>query len=187
MFNKLRNLKFEKINMKFVVAIGLAVILILTLIFIYFRTNLFVDRSKKNSNSNSNSTSNSSSNSNNDSNSNSNSNSNPNYEDPDDKNDDLTVSDEAKNRTKSPSKLNQKEIEYLLQENFESIAEDSAKECNEKGYCNINVVDLLTYTHDPKVGITIANCNGNMYFVYDEKTKKFDYDMTKVKCTIIKN
>ena len=82
-------MKFEKLNTKVVVAIGVAVILVLTLVFIIFNTDLIVNHKKDNSNTNTNSASNTE-----------------------------TISDEAKDRTKDVNDLNSVEKKYLIEQNF---------------------------------------------------------------------
>jgi hypothetical protein len=194
MFNKIKNIKFEKINMKLVIAIGIVVILILTAIFILFKTDLVIDKKDKKSNSNSNSVSNSASNSNsNPDPSNSNSNSNPNYEDPDDKQDPNTISEAAKNRTKQATKLNELEKKYIIEENMKtelSADKDSQKECSIKNkdisdgttVCALVVAGYIDYTNNYDFGYSLSGCSGEVKYTYDPDKKEFNLDFSKVTC-----
>lgn len=183
-----KNFKFEKLNMKLIIAIGVAIIIILTAIFIIFRTNLIVNHKKteSNSNSNSSSTSNSTSNdeSNSNSDSNSSSNSNPNYDDPEEVTTD-TVSEEAKNRTKVVSKLNTAEKLYILEENMEadiSTVEGLKNDCSADSWCGLDVADYDYYTNNYEYGYVVSGCTGTIYFSYDAKTKEWSFNTSEVTC-----
>ncbi len=193
---KLGKFKFEKLNMKLVVAIGVSIIVILTVLFIIFRTNLIVNH-KKNNDTNSSTTSNTASNTDSntnedpsntdtDSNTNTNTSSNTNYEDPDEPKEEQTVSEEAKNRTKPSEKLNLKEKKYIIEENLDKIVEadkkNLAKECSTKDSCVAYAENNLVYGKDEKVGYTVGNCSGKIFINYDKKKDDFTYDLDAVKC-----
>ena len=156
-------MKFEKLNTKVVVAIGVAVILVLTLVFIIFNTDLIVNHKKDNSNTNTNSASNTE-----------------------------TISDEAKDRTKDVNDLNSVEKKYLIEQNFltylesldPTVLEQMKKECVEKGSCPIDIKDLLDYVKDkenPDKSTTISGCSGKLSYTFENGEVKVD--MSGVVCS----
>ena len=178
--------------MKLIAAIGVVVILILTVLLIIFRTNLIVNH-KKTDNSDSNSTSNSVSNTgsntntgSNDTGSNTGSNPNP-YEDPEEDNS-TGVSDAAKNRTKYVERLNKDEKEYVIKENVRNviIAQESLQKDCSKYVCIFDVQYYNLYSNSDEYGRTLKNCSGKFKFQYfpDEKDedKKYVYDFSDLKC-----
>lgn len=190
MFKNLKGIKFEKINMKLVIAIGIVVILILTAVFIIFRTNLIIDRSNDKKDPDSSQSGNDNSkpgNSDNEGEKPENPDDDkdePNYDDPKEENNNSTgVSEEAKKREKPAEKLNQAEIEYLMQENNEMLVdEETLKECTEKRFCYMEAEHLTTYSEKYEIGYVIGTCTGNLYFQYNENTKKVEYDFSEIKC-----
>lgn len=203
----MKNLKFEKVNMKLVIAIGVAIILVLTAMYIIFRTNLIIDHDKKQNNNevteNENGESNKgdkdpetdpdnpnggSSEGNNEQGNNGENGSNqeePNYDDPYEEVDEGKVSSEAKKRTKSKDKLNIAEKKYIIKENMEnelSALESDAeikKNCVDDNACILAVENFNYYKEENDL---IDDCSGEATFKYDKKKKKLVLDTSSVKC-----
>jgi len=174
------NLKLEKINMKIVIIAGIAVILVLTALFILFRTNILFDNNsnKDKDKSNTNTATNTNTNTN------TGTNTNTNHDDPDDPKN-MTVSESAKNRTKSTKRLNIEEKKYIINENAEKAFEDKEKNvaCMRPGAnCTMDVSSLKLYSEDEEIGFFIHGCSGTVTAVYDEAKKEFIIDMSKVVC-----
>jgi len=176
-------LKFEKINMKIVITVGIAIILLLTALFIIFRTNILFDSNKDKDKSNTNT--NTISNTNTNTNTNTGSNTNTSHNDPNDPQN-LKVSEEAKNRTKTEVRLNEKEKLYIIEENAKNdLGERRWAQCKQykiEEDCHWEVSGLTKYSADYDTGYFITGCTGMVYMTYDEEKKEFVYDMSKVEC-----
>ena len=203
----LGKIKFEKINMKIVVAIGIGVIALLTAALIIFRTNLIInhkdsDKEKKpnveengdnkpnnpnapeedngdNEENPSNPGSEGGSGSTGDG-----SNKEPNYDDPEEE-DENEISKSVKNRTKKVDKLTVKEKEYILQDNVTKVVKKDKgmqKNCVKDSFCVLEVKKYTSYSTDAEIGKKITGCSGNIIFYYDSKKKEVVYDMQDVKC-----
>lgn len=193
MFKNLKGIKFEKINMKLVIAIGIVVILILTAVFIIFRTNLIIDRSNDKKDPDSSQSGNDNSkpgNSDNEGEKPENPDDDkdePNYDDPKEENNNSTgVSEEAKKRTKKVERLNVEEKKYIIEENLLNSLNQSPTlktSCEgEKKQCRRFVKNLLYYTNERKYGYVISNCSGYVDYHYDKRNNKFVVNSSGIEC-----
>jgi cell division protein FtsI/penicillin-binding protein 2 len=173
--------KFEKINMKLVAIIGVIIILFLTILFIIFRTNLIINNGKKDDSEKTNSTS--TSNSSSRSNTNTNTDSNTNTTNSNNSNNKI-VSEEAKSRTKSESKLTLAEKEYIFEDNArKNLTGTVAETCKKpENNCSWEVGAISRYSQDYDIGFFITGCTGTVSTKYDEAKKDFVFDMSKVVC-----
>ena len=198
----LGKIKFEKVNMKIVIAIGVFVIALLTAAFIIFRTNLIIDHDKNN---NPDAQENDKENGNNDSEDNDDEETpiepgtednkddendddkkddekeEPNYDDPEEE-DENTVSKEAKKRTKDKSKLTEAEKHYIIQENVTEELKDNdiiKKDCVGNTSCRVDVDKYNKYKSKKD---KLTGCSGKVNFTYNKKKDKFVFDMSEVKC-----
>lgn len=207
----LGKLKFEKVNMKIVLAVGIGIIALLTAAFIIFRTNLIInhkdsDKDKKPNTEETNKPNNPttpggesgnneddpenpgnegvSGNSGNGSNNGGNSNQEPDYEDPEEEDEDK-ISKSVKERTKKAENLTVKEKEYILQDNVTKTVKKNKgmqTNCVKDSFCVLEVKKYTTYSSDEEIGKKITGCSGNIIFYYDSKEKEVVYDMQDVKC-----
>lgn len=192
MFKNLKGIKFEKINMKMVIAIGIGIILILTAIFILFRTNLIIDRSgnKKDPDNSQNGGNNNGGDTEDPDGNNGGDKKDPDYEDPDDEtpNNSNGISEEAKNRTKTAERLNEEEKKYIMEENMvwdltnDKEVYNENKDICSKETCNAQATSYLWYDLNGKYGAKIQGCTGEITFIFDEKQNKFVFDFSKVTC-----
>lgn len=151
-------MKLERINTKIVVAVGVAIILVLTIIFVIFNTDIIVKHNKKDTNTNSNSGQNTE-----------------------------VVSEEAKDRLKDVNLLNAEEKKYIIEQNFlgylkeieTTILEQMKIDCLEKDSCPFGIEDYLVYTEDPLT--KISGCSGKLSVTFDKNDPKVD--MSGVSCS----
>lgn len=208
----LGKLKFEKINMKIVIGIGIALIALITAAFIVFRTNLIIkhkdeEDNKKTSTEQNGSGSNNQSGENeengnsgeedptnpgsdgNSGNSGNSGNGNTgtqdtNYDDPEE-DEEGEVSNSVKQRTKKEEDLTVDEKQYILKDNVTKVVKKDTgmqKNCVKDSFCVLEVKKYTTYSSDEEIGKTITGCSGHIIFYYDSEEKEVVYDMQDVKC-----
>lgn len=205
----MKNWKFEKINMKLVIAIALVVIFLLTAAFIIFKTNLIIehkDKDEKNpvvDNGEPNDPNDPSNPDNPDDPSNPdnpgsgddpskptdpNKPNNPgNQDDPsiyDDPEED-GIAKNVKNRTKKAKDLVAEEKEYIIKENVEkkiAKTKELQEKCTDNKKCRVDVKDYLTYSSDKEIGKKIDGCKGKVIFRYDKDKKTTTFDLSELNC-----
>lgn len=201
----MKNLKFERVNMKLVIIIAAIIIALLTTVFIIFRTNLIIEHKDKDEKDpvvenpgettdpenpenpeNPDNPENPENPENPDEPSNPGGTTEPEdpsiYDDPDEN----AISKEAKNRTKKVDKLTTAEKEYIIMENVsKKVAATNSlkKDCAGKHVvCKLDVEHYLTYSKDKNIGKEIKDCKGTVIFNYNENTKKTEFDLSELKC-----
>jgi hypothetical protein len=175
-------LKLEKINMKWVIGIGIGIILILTVLFILFRTNLIFENTSGNNN---------------------NGEKEPNGgycedeedcdepdipDDPDELGRPGLVSQEARDRTKPAYRLTPDEKLFIIEENLRALIEEN-KESNKERCAKMCRNDTATtlrhyrFSEERRANVQISGCRGFAYWNYDSDKGEFIIDLSNVKCT----
>lgn len=207
----MKNLRFERVNMKLVIIIATAVIALLTVAFIIFRTNLIIDHKDKNEKepvvenpggnkdpenpenpdnpddpNNPGGTTNPSNPGGNTDPSNPGGNTDPDdpsiYDDPEDEGE---ISKAVKERTKKAKDLTVVEKEYVIKENIEKEIlkdKDMQANCGGEYFCVLEVDRYLTYSSDKEIGKKIEGCKGNIITAYNKEEKKVEFDLVELKC-----
>ena len=205
----MKNLKFEKVNMKLVIIIAAVVIALLTVAFIIFRTNLIIDHKDKDEKDPTVETQNPGGTEDPENPENPDDPTNPENPDPsnpggstdpsnpggstnpddpsiyDDPDDEDAVSKGAKNRTKKAEDLTVVEKEYVIKENIEKeILNDKDMQANCGGdyFCVLEVDRYLTYSSDKEIGKKVEGCKGNVITSYNKDEKKVEFDLVELEC-----
>lgn len=205
----MKNLKFEKVNMKLVIIIAAVVIALLTVAFIIFRTNLIIDHKDKDEKEPTVETQNPGRTEDPENPENPDDPTNPENPDPsnpggstdpsnpggstnpddpsiyDDPDDEDAVSKGAKNRTKKAEDLTVVEKEYVIKENIEKEIlkdKDMQANCGGEYFCVLEVDRYLTYSSDKEIGKKVEGCKGNVITSYNKDEKKVEFDLVELEC-----